>query len=129
MKLWLIEARSEELPKEDNPWVPWYDKVFGMVVRSETEEAAREEAGHHSGDEGKRPWGDSKYSTCIELLPGTDESVQPAATCACRSPIQAATNHVRQMIELLTYLALSGVGLGVTISASIVLALVVESNG
>ena len=78
MKLWLIKAR-EDLPADDNPWEPWYDKNFGFVVREETEEGAREIAHENAGDENrgvfsgkeisktKEPWRDVKYSTCTEL--------------------------------------------------------------
>ena len=64
MKLWLLKAR-EDLPEGDNPWEPWYDKNFGFVVRSETEEQARQLA--HENDT-KQPWLNSKYSQCTELL-------------------------------------------------------------
>jgi len=79
MKLWLLKAR-EGLPNGDNPWEPWYNKSFGFVVRSETEEQARQIAHENAGDENrgeflqtkiadtKQPWLDPKYSECTELL-------------------------------------------------------------
>lgn len=77
MKLWLL--RSIQI-KGDNPWDPWYYKCFGLVVRAETEQRAREIATENACDEerGKflgekiadttTPWLDPKYSTCEELL-------------------------------------------------------------
>jgi hypothetical protein len=90
MKLWLLrplgkylEEDSPNYSKEDNPWVPWYDKAFGFVIRAETEKRARKIAQAHGGDEidewkregkigewkcGKQPtWLDVRYSTCTEL--------------------------------------------------------------
>lgn len=78
MKLWLLKP-TENLPEGDNPWKPWYDKVFSFVARAETEEAARKYADCEAGDEGRdeflgskianttHPWLDSKYSICVEL--------------------------------------------------------------
>jgi len=42
MNLWLLRP-SSNLPDDraKNPWIPWYDKCFGMVIRAETEEDAR----------------------------------------------------------------------------------------
>jgi hypothetical protein len=78
-KLWLLRP-VENLPDNDNPWDPWYDKVFGFVIRAETETEARNIAHTNAGDETEeiflnerisytpQPWKDAKYSTCIELL-------------------------------------------------------------
>ena len=68
-KLWLLRAR-EDLPREIDPWNPWYDKAFGFVVRASTEQAARQLAHEESEDEtsqGIEPWRDSMYSTCEKL--------------------------------------------------------------
>ncbi len=77
MTLWLLKPIYI---KGDDPWEPWYDKVFGFVVRAETEQRAREIANENGGDElrGKfmgnqtsnteAPWLDPMYSTCQELL-------------------------------------------------------------
>jgi hypothetical protein len=78
MKLWLLQAKDEELPRRDNPWEPWYDKAFGHVVRAETKEDAREIAHEHAGDENtktKHPWKDQKYSTCVELTANGDRGL------------------------------------------------------
>lgn len=78
MKLWLLQAK-EGLPNGDNPWVPWYNKSFGYVVRADTEEEARNIAHENAGDENRgefkqretaktnQPWEDPKYSDCVEL--------------------------------------------------------------
>ncbi len=78
MKLWLLRP-AEKLPKDNNPWDPWYDKAFGFVVRAETEADARERAQENGGDEVGSffpflpdaniipAWTDSKLSTCVEL--------------------------------------------------------------
>ena len=72
MKLWLLRP-SEKLSRDDSPWVPWYDKTFGFVVRAETEEKARIIAQSNAGMEeyaaGGPVWINEEYSTCIELLP------------------------------------------------------------
>ena len=78
MKLWILRP-VDGLNAGENPWNPWYDKVFGFVIRAETEEAARAFAHADAADENRgeflgkpiastqAPWLDSKYSTCIEL--------------------------------------------------------------
>lgn len=88
MKLWILKAR-EGLPENDNPWNPWYDKNFGMVVRAASRIKARELAQACGADEvygryikeAKRAesvpaWLDEKYSTCEELTAvGTAEVI------------------------------------------------------
>lgn len=80
MKLWLLRP-VEKLPKDNNPWEPWYDKFFGFVVRAETEAEAREQAQSERGDEtysegGTIPvWTDPELSTCVELSPEGDAEV------------------------------------------------------
>jgi hypothetical protein len=72
MKIWLLKNR-EDLPEKeaDNPWYPWYDKIFGQVVRAETEQQARQIATEQAADEAKGEfkdaWLNSQYSTCVEL--------------------------------------------------------------
>lgn len=80
MKLWILRP-VDGLPKNDNPWNPWFDKSFGFVVRAETEAEARDMAHAEAGDENRDiflgsktsytigPWKNAKYSTCTELLP------------------------------------------------------------
>lgn len=79
MKLWLLKA-VEGLPKGDNPWDPWYDSTFAMVIRAENEYEARSIADQNGGDEmsgyrlKKRDmplpgyiWREPRYATCVEL--------------------------------------------------------------
>jgi len=78
MKLFELRPKKN-LPYNDNPWKPWYDKVFGFIVRAETEAEARkyadvnareENIGEFLGEkmsETKHPWLDENYSTCIEM--------------------------------------------------------------
>ena len=72
MKLWLLRP-VESVLKIDrerlNPWHPWYDKSFGFVVRAPTEDMARFIASEKCGAEGREPWLNAEYSTCVELLP------------------------------------------------------------
>ncbi len=78
MNLYILKAR-DDLEENDDPWEPWYDKMFSIVVRAESYKEAREVAQENSGDENRgrflgdmiskttTPWLESKYSTC-ELL-------------------------------------------------------------
>lgn len=59
MKLWLL--------KPIHDWDPWYDKVFGFVIRAETETDARSIACVLSGEEGKDVWKDNSLTLCHEL--------------------------------------------------------------
>ena len=80
MKLWILRP-VKDLPDDDNPWEPWYDKVFGFVARGETEGDARkfaqketdEELEIHSAD--TRDWLNPKHTTCEELLSSGDAGV------------------------------------------------------
>jgi hypothetical protein len=65
MKLWLLRP-NEPMPEGKDPWDPWYDKVFGFVIRAETETKARQLAQQNAGDETALAWHNT-YSTCIEL--------------------------------------------------------------
>lgn len=78
MTIWILRPVAN-LPSHDDPWEPWYDKVFGFVVRAESEEDARNFAHADAGAENRgeflrqvtantnSPWLDSKYSTCEPL--------------------------------------------------------------
>lgn len=73
MKLWIL--RPVETQLKFDPWLPWYDKSFGFVIRAKTEIEARNIAHDNGGDENYmryqdndiKPWLDSNYSTCLEL--------------------------------------------------------------
>ena len=77
LKLWLLQM-IEDLPNEDNPFLPWYDTCIGMVVCAEDELSAREIAQSNGEDEwisdkvyanARQVWNNSKYTTCVELRP------------------------------------------------------------
>jgi hypothetical protein len=71
MKLWLLRPVDESLEL----WMPWYDRVFGIVVRAKDEAAARWLASSRAGDEGPEAWLLSKHSTCVELRAEGPEEV------------------------------------------------------
>jgi hypothetical protein len=52
-RLWLLRPRPDVLARERHPWAPWFDKVFGMVVRAASEVEARTLAQAQSGAEGR----------------------------------------------------------------------------
>ena len=64
MKLWILSGRQY---LEEDPWQPWYNTAFSMVIRAETELAARKVATKHCGDEGKQAWLNPELSTCEVL--------------------------------------------------------------
>ncbi len=68
--LWLLRPK-EDLPENDDPWEPWFDKVFGFVIRADSEMEARVIANGNAGDENyekvSKPWLEAKYSTCEQL--------------------------------------------------------------
>lgn len=70
-KLWLLHPQKN-LSSNDNPWIPWYDKYFGFVIRASSEESARmiadEAASASDENRNHHPWLDPKYSSCVELL-------------------------------------------------------------
>ncbi len=68
MRLWVLRPKGDDQPA----WDPWYDKVFGFVIRATSELAARTLADMGGGPEnseqlGNRPWLDPAQSTCLEL--------------------------------------------------------------
>jgi hypothetical protein len=86
MKLFILRP-VDDLPIDDNPWEPWFDKNFGFVIRSASEEAARQIADANAQNENSatfmgrplsqclRPWLDPRYSTCSELTTDGDVGV------------------------------------------------------
>lgn len=86
MKLWILRPK-QNLPKEDNPWEPWFDKAFGFVVCARNEQAARQLAHADAGDENGRnffnpkrantpdPWLSENYSTCVVLTASDKEEI------------------------------------------------------
>lgn len=51
-RLWLLRPHAEVLARKSHPWRPWFDKVFGIVVRAENEAQARALAQSGAGTEG-----------------------------------------------------------------------------
>ena len=68
MQLYLLRPREDILEKDENPWEPWYDKIFGFVIRAESEEMARYLAAAQAGDEKHTSWLDDKLSGCDVLV-------------------------------------------------------------
>ena len=50
-------------------WEPWYDKVFGFVVRASSEVHARQVASEQAGNEGKDVWLDATKTRCEVIDP------------------------------------------------------------
>ncbi len=87
MKLWLLrpnEARKGQGVSATDPWEPWYDCVFGLVVYAETEKRARTLVLKRQGAEtlytpgsieSTSPWLHPQVSTCVELTDQGDEGV------------------------------------------------------
>lgn len=78
MKLWLLRA-LDNLPRDRDPWREAHGRVFGFVIRAETEEEARQIASWHRGAEDRSRWMDDpsvwqnpKLTTCTELMPDGD---------------------------------------------------------
>jgi hypothetical protein len=75
-KLYLIE-RIDDLPHDDDPWEPSWDKGISMVIRAKSESSARKLAAYQDDVdwEAGNPWLSPKYSTCIELFYAGKEEV------------------------------------------------------
>jgi hypothetical protein len=69
----LYELRPlDGLNVDDSPWLPFYEKSFGFIIRAETEKQARQIATEMSGKEtrkNKDAWLNPNLSSCNELLP------------------------------------------------------------
>jgi hypothetical protein len=63
--LWVLRP-VKGLPA-GNPWDPWYDRCFGMVVRASSATEARLLAGRSAGPEGVVAWENKLLSSC-EIL-------------------------------------------------------------
>lgn len=83
-RLWVLKPRADVLARDEHPWEPWFDKVFGLVVRAGSEAEARALAQAHAGHEGLGiyralgeeeeelaidVWLDSAYTSCEVLEP------------------------------------------------------------
>ena len=69
--LWILRP----LDSGSHPWRPFYDKMFGVVVRAKTELNAREVAAANSEDEGGNVWRNEKLTSCIQLNPDAEDGV------------------------------------------------------
>jgi hypothetical protein len=72
MKLYILEPINRPSPfipdnSERNPWDPWYNKVFGFLIRANDEIEARRIAADNSKEEGEDAWLNSLHSKCEEL--------------------------------------------------------------
>lgn len=73
MKLWILKPKNPKNfpPGIDDPWEPWYDKCFKVVVRAKNSKSARKIAHDAGYDENHvdhiQPWLDSMFSSCEEL--------------------------------------------------------------
>jgi hypothetical protein len=57
-------------------WEPWYDKIFGLVIRAKTKKQARKMASLQAGYETADAWLNPAHSTCKKLnTAGKDEIV------------------------------------------------------
>ena len=81
--VWILKPKDDrETTDEPDPWQPWYDKCFGMVIRAETEtqarvvaqEAAKDETTispvHHNVDKrvrDRKVWTDESLTICIPI--------------------------------------------------------------
>ena len=73
LRIFVLKAR-EDLPNTDNPFRPWYDKTFGVVVRAGSEDSARCLVSEELGPtEGRDVWMLPHYTECLELT-GCGES-------------------------------------------------------
>jgi len=63
VKLWILRPVNEEAA----PWRPWFDRMFGFVIRAKSESAARTLAAEQAGDEGPEAWLSAESATCVEL--------------------------------------------------------------
>ena len=70
-KLWILRPVTEDAA----PWMPWFDRMFGFVIRAKSEAAARTLAAEQAGDEGPQAWLSPNIATCIELQADGDEEV------------------------------------------------------
>ena len=66
--VWVLRPNDD---RETDPWDPWYDKCFTMVVRAETEREAREVAQSEGECEtarsGGEVWTDPELATCVPI--------------------------------------------------------------
>ncbi len=64
-RFWLLSPRRKV--GGENPWDPWFDKMFGVLVLSASESDARALAALQCGEEGEQAWLDERFSECVPL--------------------------------------------------------------
>lgn len=65
MTLWLLRPVKTG---KGTPWDPWYDKIFGFVIRADIERRARDIAAAEDYDqETQAAWYDPSLVSCTEL--------------------------------------------------------------
>ena len=70
MKIYILKCINK------NEWFyPWYDKVDKVVVRAESEDAARGLASKYHGDEGIDCWFNKKKTSCDVLTKDGESQV------------------------------------------------------
>jgi hypothetical protein len=70
-KLWILRPANEDAA----PWMPWFDRMFGFVIRAKSESAARMLAAEQAGDEGPQAWLSPDSAPCTELRVDGHEEV------------------------------------------------------
>lgn len=86
MRLWLLRPLPKyleyiPLSKDadfDNPWHPWYDCCFGLVVRARGEDRARllaRKDTYEQTEDRKNPWLDPEFTSCEPLTAAGEEGV------------------------------------------------------
>jgi hypothetical protein len=66
------------LEQDNNPWIPWFDKCFHVIVRAKDEKTARELAQKKGSDEARgdnKVWINPEYTVCEELTYEGEEEV------------------------------------------------------
>ncbi len=77
MKLFILYPVAG-LEEGNDPWIPWYDKCFRIIVRAKDEEKARELAQKKGADEiegDNKVWINPEYTICEELTCEGEEEV------------------------------------------------------
>lgn len=66
-KLWMLQPKLNLGFTDYDPWNPWYDKNFGVIVRAADEQEARGIAAKSCAYEGEEAWLSCEHSDCVEL--------------------------------------------------------------
>jgi hypothetical protein len=72
--IWILEKR-DDLPDGDDPWEPWYDRCFGLVIEASDESSARAIAHESCVTDyqtilrDRQVFLDPMYTKCLKLEP------------------------------------------------------------